>query len=178
MTEQMTEQEVAVAAPDWYSTWRGRIYEWVRHNTDDDMARVIMLVPDMFMLLVRLMKDQRVPFLLKGQLVLAATYVLSPFDFVPEGLLGPIGLAEDAGVMALVLLGIKRIASLPPGLLSEHWSGSEDPQDVIESVHKKVMTNLNGDIWQKIVNKFGEQASRRWFKRGDRRQAKQRVQIS
>jgi uncharacterized membrane protein YkvA (DUF1232 family) len=119
----MNEQEIVETTPDWYSMWRGRIHAWISQQTDAEMARIIMFVPDMLMLVVRLMKDRRVPLATKGQLLLAATYVLSPFDLVPEGLLGPIGLAEDAGVLALVLLGVQRITSLPPTLLREHWAG-------------------------------------------------------
>jgi uncharacterized membrane protein YkvA (DUF1232 family) len=162
------EKEVSAAAPDWYTMWRSKIQVWVNQHTDDDMARIVMIVPDMFMLVVRLMRDRRVPIMLKGQLVLAAAYVLSPMDLIPEAVLGPIGLADDAGVMALVLLGIQRIATLPPTLLREHWAGDEDPQQLIESVHKRVKKHLNSDIWEKIQAKFG----------GQKREGKKRITIS
>jgi uncharacterized membrane protein YkvA (DUF1232 family) len=45
----------------------------------------------------------RYPGLGRGRLalgVLAAVYVLSPVDVLPEGLLGPIGLLDDAAVLA------------------------------------------------------------------------------
>ena len=34
----------------------------------------------------------------------AALYLISPIDLVPEAILGPLGLADDAGVVAAVVL--------------------------------------------------------------------------
>jgi uncharacterized membrane protein YkvA (DUF1232 family) len=48
----------------------------------------------------------RYPQLARGRIVLAALgllYVLSPVDFVPEILLGPLGLGDDALVTAWVV---------------------------------------------------------------------------
>src|SRR5690606_20860511 len=86
--EPLDEAGIQRRAPDWYETWRDRIRHWLTAHADDDFADVILLVPDMLALVVRLTRDKRVPFRLKGQLLLAIAYVLSPFDLVPEALLG------------------------------------------------------------------------------------------
>ena len=57
---------------------------------------VVFLLPDLTVLLARLMRDPRVPL---GHKLLAAAgvgYVLSPVDLVPSLLFGPIGLIDDA----------------------------------------------------------------------------------
>lgn len=156
--ENTTETEVEMSAPNWYQTWRDRIHTWIQHNSDDLIADIVLFVPDMFMLTVRLIKDKRVPFLLKAQLLLSAAYVLSPFDFVPEGLSGVIGLVDDAGVMALTLYWIRNIINIDPKILKENWVGENDLNEVIQEVHQRINDNANklfsGDVWASIRSKF------------------------
>src|SRR5690606_16152038 len=106
------EDTIYEQTPGWYEKWRKRIYKWVSRATDDTIAGIVLLVPDLFVLLVRLIQDARVPFWVKAQLVLAAAYVLSPIDFIPEAIAGVVGLTDDAGVMALVLMWIKNIMGI------------------------------------------------------------------
>lgn len=156
--EPLDEQEIKQRAPDWYDTWRVRIHDWVAKNTDHQVADILLLVPDLFALIVRLARDKRVPFLVKGQLLLAAAYVLSPVDLIPEALVGATGLTDDAGVMALVLMWIANIASIDKRVLSDNWSGSSDVQETIADVHKKVTDNadrlFSPEVWKQIRARF------------------------
>lgn len=169
--EPLSEQQIEQRAPDWYETWRERIRLWVSAHADDDTAAIVLLVPDLLALVVRLARDQRVPFMLKGQLLLAAAYVLSPVDLIPEALVGVIGLGDDAGVLVLVLMWIRGIASLDRQVLRENWSGQGDVFEVIDGLHTKITTNadrLYGDkIWQTLQRRFG--SVRRFFPRWRRR---------
>ncbi|MCC6803458.1 MAG: DUF1232 domain-containing protein [Anaerolineae bacterium] len=157
--ERLNQQQIEQRSPDWYETWRGRIRAWISTHTDDQAAQIILFVPDLLALVVRLARDQRVPFLLKGQLLLAAAYVLSPFDFVPEALIGAIGLADDAGVLMLVLMWIKGLASVDHQVLRENWSGQGDVIDVIERLHEKIDANADRlypeRVWTKLRRQFG-----------------------
>jgi uncharacterized membrane protein YkvA (DUF1232 family) len=40
--------------------------------------------------------------------VICLVYIVSPFDFVPEFLLGPIGLIDDAGIAAFAITNLVR----------------------------------------------------------------------
>lgn len=155
----LSEQEIEQAAPGWYTRWRSRIHIWVRDHADDRLASILTFVPDMLMLVVRLARDPRVPWMLKGQLLLAAAYVISPFDLVPEGLLGPIGLSDDAGVLALVLFWLKGLSQVDPRVLHENWPGKEEVDLVIDRVHSQILDNrdriYSSDVWQKIERRFG-----------------------
>ncbi len=156
--EPIDEQEIRQRAPDWYDHWRARIRAWVAKNTDHQAADILLLVPDMFALIMRLARDQRVPFLVKGQLLLAAAYVLSPVDLIPEALVGAIGLTEDAGVMALVLMWISGIGGIDKSVLTDNWSGSSDVNETITGVHKKVTENadrlFSPEVWKQIRKRF------------------------
>lgn len=156
-----TEHEVEQNTPDWYQVWRDRIHRWLENNSDDLIADIVMFVPDMLMLTVRLIKDKRVPFLLKAQLILSAAYVISPFDLIPEGISGVIGLVDDAGVLALTLYWLRNIIGIDPKILKDNWVGENDLNDVIRDVHQRVNDNANklfdGEIWTLIQKKFDKQ---------------------
>jgi uncharacterized membrane protein YkvA (DUF1232 family) len=158
--EPLTQAQIEQKSPDWYETWRGRIHQWIITHADDEFAQIVLLVPDLLALVIRLARDKRVPFRLKGQLILAAAYVLSPFDLVPEALLGVIGLADDAGVLVLVLIWIKGLASVDPQILRDNWSGAGDVLDVIDALHKRITDNaerlFNPQIWKTLQSRFGK----------------------
>ena len=54
---------------------------------------VLLLLPDLTVLLVRLLRDERVPRLPKLIALVGVGYVLSPIDLLPALLLGPLGLS-------------------------------------------------------------------------------------
>src|SRR5688572_25237841 len=106
---------------DWYDRWRNRIKDWLEKNMDSNLANLIMIVPDFFILIIDLLRDQRVPLTVKAQLAVAAAYVISPFDLLPEAVLGVIGLADDAGIMALALYSIANLRKIDPQVIRSHW---------------------------------------------------------
>ncbi len=152
------EDEIENTAPNWYQTWRTRIHTWLENNSDDLIADIVLFVPDMFMLTVRLIGDKRVPFLLKAQLLLSVAYVISPFDFIPEGISGVIGLVDDAGVLALTLYWVRNIIGIDPQILKDNWVGDNDLNDVIRDVHQRVNDNANklfdNETWDSLRKRF------------------------
>ncbi|HKB80155.1 MAG TPA: DUF1232 domain-containing protein, partial [Thermoanaerobaculia bacterium] len=87
----------------------------------------LLLAPDLFVLLVRLIFDGRVGATEKLLLAAAAVYVLIPFDFLPESVLGGTGYLDDAVLMAYVVAQVLAIAD--PGVLRELWSGRKEMID-------------------------------------------------
>ena len=47
----------------------------------------------------RLLRDARVPVFLKGMVIVAGLYVISPYDLLPEALLLWLGLVDDLAVL-------------------------------------------------------------------------------
>ena len=79
--------------------------------------RLVWQFPKMLKLVIRLMKDRRVPLTGKIGVVVALVYFISPIDFIPDMLL-PFGFADD---IAIVLASIRLlIGATPTTVLEEH----------------------------------------------------------
>lgn len=48
-----------------------------------------------------------------GLIIAALLYVVSPFDFIPEIIAGPLGIADDAAILGLVAAMILRASRTP-----------------------------------------------------------------
>ena len=115
--------------------------DWVFENLNTDLGEIIFVVPDLFILIARLIRDNRVPALVKARLTAASAYVVSPFDLIPESLLGVVGLTDDAGVLALIGFWLVNVINIDGAILREHWPGSSDPVSVIEELHNRIHAN-------------------------------------
>jgi uncharacterized membrane protein YkvA (DUF1232 family) len=153
-------------ARGWYKRWRQRIEDWTAKHTDHQFAGLLLLLPDLLALVFGLLRDKRVPFLLKAQLLTAAAYVITPLDFIPEAVLGVLGLTEDLGVMAMVMLWLTSIVKLDPQVLRDHWPRQDDPLEVIDMLKKRVLDNaetlFSKEVWDKMQARFG-----RWLGKTD-----------
>ena len=49
-----------------------------------------------------------------AMIIAGLLYVISPFDFIPEIIAGPLGIADDAAILGLIAAVIMRAAQRPP----------------------------------------------------------------
>ncbi len=91
----------------------------------------IMFLPNMVMLLGRLLKDARVPAAEKALFAAAIVYVISPLDFIPD-VFPFIGQVDDLYVVALVLLRL--INRSDETVVRQHWSGGGDIVALADSI--------------------------------------------
>ena len=133
-------------AERFYDRLRSSIHRWVENRGPavEKVGEFLLLVPDVFILLWRLLNDPRVTGKNKILLGSGVAYFLLPFDLVPEALLGPIGYADDL-VLAVYILN-KMLSDTNVDILREHWSGSEDVlamiQRVLSAADQLVGTNI------------------------------------
>lgn len=95
-------------------------------------AEYLLLVPDVFILLFRLIGDSRVNSKYKVMLGSGIAYYLFPLDLIPEGFLGPAGMIDDL-VFGVYILN-KMLTDTDPEILREHWSGRDDLLATIRKV--------------------------------------------
>lgn len=92
---------------------------------------LLLLLPDLTVLLARLVRDPRVPWGAKTIAVMGLAYVFSPIDLIPD-FFGPIGLLDDLLVAVAALSKI--LKSVHPDLLRANWSGNGDVLETIQRI--------------------------------------------
>lgn len=111
-------------------------------------SEYLLLAPDVFVLLWRLVNDSRVNGKNKVMLGSGLAYYLFPLDIMPEAFLGPIGYLDDL-VFAVYLLN-KMLADTDPEILREHWSGRDDVLASIRNVLNAADNLVGKDILGKL----------------------------
>ena len=87
-------------------------------------SEYILLIPDLFLLITRLMLDKRVDSRYKLYLGAALAYMVSPIDLIPDKMFGGLGYIDDAAVMVAVLnILLKEVDNQ---IILESWSGNAD----------------------------------------------------
>lgn len=135
-----------------------RFYDKVRENIRNYLeakgsvagktGEYLLLVPDMFMLLWRLINDPRVNSKNKVLLGSGLAYYLFPLDIMPEAFLGPMGYVDDL-VFGVYLLN-RMLTDTDPEVLREHWSGSDDVLATIQNVLNAADNLVGSDL----LNRF------------------------
>lgn len=83
----------------------------------------VLMIPNIIKLVGRLLTDSRVPRRSKIALGMAAAYVASPIDLIPD-VIPVIGWADDVLVLMFALDSL--IERAGPEIVEEHWDGPGD----------------------------------------------------
>lgn len=111
-----------------YDRLRTRVVQSARRDRSGFFDYVLFL-PDLTVLLWRLLRDPRVPLGGKAVALFGVGYVLSPIDILPALLFGPLGVLDDLLVVAAALSRI--LNYVHPDVVRTHWSGKIDALDLI-----------------------------------------------
>lgn len=135
-----------------------RFYNRIRKNIQNYLDKrsgavgktgeYLLLVPDVFNLLWRLVNDKRVNGKNKVLLASSIAYYIFPFDILPEALTGPLGYFDDLifGVYVLNRL----LADTDPAILREHWAGKDDILETIQKVLGAADSLVSSDVLNRI----------------------------
>jgi len=149
LTEALVEVGEVPASRDraqrFYDRIRGSIARYLekRGGKVEQTAEYLLLVPDVFMLLWRLVTDSRVNSKNKVLLGSAMAYYFFPLDFVPDIIPG-LGFLDDL-VFAVYVLN-RMLVDTDPAIAREHWSGDEDVLSVIRRVLGAADTLVSKDF--------------------------------
>lgn len=142
-------------------TIRERIMRWARENggkVGEEVASLVLTIPDLMGLLIALIRDDRVSLKSKGKLALAISYVLLPVDLIPD-FVPALGLVDDAA--AIFLAVTSALADTPPEVFKAHWKGREDVLDLIlkGQALSTVLDKLSKPLVTALFALFGIQQS-------------------
>jgi uncharacterized membrane protein YkvA (DUF1232 family) len=111
-------------------------------------VQALLLVPDVFILLLRLSLDKEVPKEQRALLGGALAYFILPIDLLPEAFLGPVGYVDDV-VLALAMLSQAFGEELEP-FAKKYWSGSRSVRSVLRDVLGAAQSLLGHDVYSRL----------------------------
>jgi uncharacterized membrane protein YkvA (DUF1232 family) len=123
MDASRVEIELGARAERTYDRLRARIRPVVP-GASSDLRDLLLALPDLFMVLTRLLRDDRVKPGDKALALLGVAYVISPLDLMPAWLFGPLGILDDVLVVAATLSRV--VNHVHPDVVRSHWSGQGD----------------------------------------------------
>jgi uncharacterized membrane protein YkvA (DUF1232 family) len=140
---------------DFYQKLRIDIKKWFdeKNSTDNRWAEYILLAPDLFHLLTKLTIDPDVPASKKVKIAGIIAYFISPLDFLPEMLLGPIGYLDDIALTAYILNNI--INEVDPKIIQRNWAGDRDILNLVKTIIANANNMVGSGVWKKIKRTFG-----------------------
>lgn len=128
----MTEEQPQRVRPDEVLPPQGRSIQGRQLLTD-----AVLMMPNIIKLVGRLMRDPRVPRRAKITLGLAAAYVVSPIDLIPE-VIPVVGWADDVVIILFAIDSLIERAGRE--VVEEHWDG---PGDLLALVRDVVAISRN-----------------------------------
>lgn len=135
---------------DFYQKLRHRMTDWTVRRVPEKYRPLVpwlLLLPDLFALLCRLMTDGRVSARNKLKLGAVIAYVISPIDLIPDPL--PfVGVIDDLGLVLLALASF--LEDTPPEVLRDNWSGQADIVTIIQDGSRWVRATLSGGLLRSL----------------------------
>lgn len=144
-----------------YDRLRERILHTVERRggkLSEGAAKALLLVPDVFILLVRLMLDKSVPGSTRAMIGGALAYFILPADLLPEMILGGAGFMDDL-VLATAVLSQAFGGDLEP-YARRHWSGPEDLRVVMRDISQTAQSLLGQNLYDKLRRLMGRRGIR------------------
>ena len=140
---------------DFYQKLRTDIKKWLdeKTNSDNTWTEYIMLAPDLFHLLTKLVIDPDVPSSKKVKIAGIIAYFISPLDFLPELLIGPVGYLDDIALTAYILNDI--INEVDPKIIQRNWAGEKDILILIKTIIANANNMIGSGLWKKLKRTFG-----------------------
>jgi len=119
----------------------------------ENALKALLLVPDVFILLVRLTLDKSVPGSTRAMVGGALAYFILPADLLPEMLLGGVGYLDDL-VLATAVLSQTFGGELEP-YARRHWSGPEDLRVVLRDISETAQSLLGKNLYDRLKKVMG-----------------------
>ncbi len=133
-----------------YRQLRERVTAWAETQTGSEnrWLSYILIVPDFFHLLTRLVADPDVPAKHKAALGGAIAYFVLPVDLMPEAVLGPVGYLDDLALAAFVVNRI--INDVDPAIVQRNWAGEGNALDLVQHLLAQADEMVGSGLLEKL----------------------------
>ena len=139
---------------NYYLKLRCKIKKWLesRQGSKHKWSSYLLLAPDLFYLLWKLSTDENVPAGEKMKLVAVLAYFISPFDLIPEAILGPAAYVDDIVLAAYVLNSL--LTHVDEDLVRKYWLGDEDVLGVIKKILRMADKMVGAGLLRKLKRRI------------------------
>lgn len=148
------ESELPAVRPRYFAFYdrlRARIVAFIERRgrrLSPAVANALLLVPDVFVLMARLMMDKEVPARTRALIGGALAYFVLPVDLLPEAMAGPAGFIDDL-ILALAVLAQSFGDELEP-LAAKYWSGSQSLRRVLADILGTADSLVGADLFHRL----------------------------
>ncbi len=135
-----------------YETLRERLDKWTKKRggkPGNEVFQYLVLLPDLFILLTRLIADKRVPTSKKVFLGAVIGYLISPIDFIPD-FIPVIGYTDDLCIAIYALDNLMN--NVDQSIIMENWSGKDNIIELVQTILEKTDQMINKNILRKVKN--------------------------
>ena len=133
--------------PDGYHRLRLRIRRWLTLGGRlEPWGDALFLLPDLVHLTVHVLRDVRIRPADRALLATVLVYVFTPFDLIPEGLVGVPGLLDDLALLAAAYHAV--LTRVPADVLQGYWAGPVPLLEAIRRVMRQADTWLGPRRWR------------------------------
>jgi uncharacterized membrane protein YkvA (DUF1232 family) len=138
---------------DFYRELRQKTSAWAKEKGKSyQYIEYLLLAPDFFYLLVRLMLDRRVPARAKFKIGLVVAYYISPLDIIPEAMLGPVGFSDDLVLAVWTINSL--LKSVDRQVLLDNWPSQTDLLATAEKIVTVADQWIGKGAYQKLRSFF------------------------
>ncbi len=150
----ITKYKLTKEHKDFYIKIRKDVNKWLKKNLKKNYkwAEYLLVAPDLFHLLTKLLIDPDVPSDKKTKLLTATVYFISPIDFIPEAFFGPVGYLDDVALAAYILNDL--LNSVDPKIVKRNWAGDQDILLLIKNILINANNMIGSGVWNKIKKRF------------------------
>lgn len=118
------------------------------HRYGKPVIEALLLVPDVFILMVRLVLDPQVPGEARALIGGALAYFLLPLDLFPEALVGAAGFLDDL-VLGAAVLSQALGGELEP-YAARYWNGERELRQTLRDIAQSAQALLGRDLFRRL----------------------------
>jgi len=138
---------------DFYQKLRTIIRKWENKSEGPKHKwfEYILLAPDLFHLLTKLLMDKAVSMEFKTKIGLVILYFISPIDLIPEAIVGPGGYIDDIALAAYMIHIM--VNKIDPEVIHKHWAGNGNILIIVQNIVTDAHQMVGRGIWSKLRRK-------------------------
>lgn len=139
----------------WLNKWEIALQSWAVKNRAKPETEILLPLAKLLEIVVSLISDTRVTYEQKTSLMVAANYVFSSVDLMPEGDLYVKGLVDDSAVLVMTLFWLWRHCGMDEDILRNLWQSDSDIISEIVRLEKYIREN-NESLFAEPRSQFGD----------------------